>query len=547
MTVKVPHWEQPDFEIAMALSLCGSVIACVKWEARLFLLILLYLLALPPVATTLETSVTVRQDAAQPGIVVLDDLKIQESFVLFPSDSYMAAMIWSYGFLVNISIGDDVGWVPIKFNDSPCDAPTQCYIVNTYGIYNQVLASSSRVSIYSGPSQGGFDDFAEGFPASGKLGLGGFQLDNFTFIAARFFVRIPKLKLGMKALDTIRVRRNQEIPGLGFLAALWRQGLIEVMGFGMYYDAYNINSSQITLEAVDTEKYDRPIVTYEWSSRNEVGGLLTRRFSSSVGDTVVFSSTNQRTFVVPSEPNIRIPKVYRDYILESINGHLDSDEIPYVDCRAAENTKFSLEFEFDRINITLTAKDLIGRVSKANKTQCRVFVESSEDGRIIYDGISASLYLGIPFLRVAYVWLDYQNSPTSLAKARRRVTTTNFVKVDKGGIISALQKQKVASSEARRLSVLDMAPLLAAIGVCLGIFVFWAISISKKQKRDILPPAGELDRLEQQETAAAHGKSEVSGSQDCVQELQGDYDHPVELYGQPVPTGSGECVPDRHA
>ncbi|KAF3111453.1 hypothetical protein TWF102_007117 [Orbilia oligospora] len=527
MTVKVPHWEQPDFEIAMALSLCGSVIACVKWEARLFLLILLYLLALPPVATTLETSVTVRQDAAQPGIVVLDDLKIQD--------------------IIARITGDDVGWVPIKFNDSPCDAPTQCYIVNTYGIYNQVLASSSRVSIYSGPSQGGFDDFAEGFPASGKLGLGGFQLDNFTFIAARFFVRIPKLKLGMKALDTIRVRRNQEIPGLGFLAALWRQGLIEVMGFGMYYDAYNINSSQITLEAVDTEKYDRPIVTYEWSSRNEVGGLLTRRFSSSVGDTVVFSSTNQRTFVVPSEPNIRIPKVYRDYILESINGHLDSDEIPYVDCRAAENTKFSLEFEFDRINITLTAKDLIGRVSKANKTQCRVFVESSEDGRIIYDGISASLYLGIPFLRVAYVWLDYQNSPTSLAKARRRVTTTNFVKVDKGGIISALQKQKVASSEARRLSVLDMAPLLAAIGVCLGIFVFWAISISKKQKRDILPPAGELDRLEQQETAAAHGKSEVSGSQDCVQELQGDYDHPVELYGQPVPTGSGECVPDRHA
>ncbi|KAF3140320.1 hypothetical protein TWF703_003193 [Orbilia oligospora] len=509
MTVKVPHWEQPDFEIAMALSLCGSVIACVKWEARLFLLILLYLLALPPVATTLETSVTVRQDAAQPGIVVLDDLKIQ----LHGSND----LGWSYGFLVNISID------------------------------NQVLASSSRVSIYSGPSQGGFDDFAEGFPASGKLGLGGFQLDNFTFIAARFFVRIPKLKLGMKALDTIRVRRNQEIPGLGFLAALWRQGLIEVMGFGMYYDAYNINSSQITLEAVDTEKYDRPIVTYEWSSRNEVGGLLTRRFSSSVGDTVVFSSTNQRTFVVPSEPNIRIPKVYRDYILESINGHLDSDEIPYVDCRAAENTKFSLEFEFDRINITLTAKDLIGRVSKANKTQCRVFVESSEDGRIIYDGISASLYLGIPFLRVAYVWLDYQNSPTSLAKARRRVTTTNFVKVDKGGIISALQKQKVASSEARRLSVLDMAPLLAAIGVCLGIFVFWAISISKKQKRDILPPAGELDRLEQQETAAAHGKSEVSGSQDCVQELQGDYDHPVELYGQPVPTGSGECVPDRHA
>ncbi|KAF3226407.1 hypothetical protein TWF191_004669 [Orbilia oligospora] len=130
----------------MALSLYGSVMACVKWGGQLFLLALLYLLALPPVATTLETSTTVRQDAVQLGIVVLDNLKLQR----YGSND----LGWSYGFLVNILIGspsqdiiaritgDDVSWVPIKFNDSPCDAPTQCDIVNAYRIckiFNQYI------------------------------------------------------------------------------------------------------------------------------------------------------------------------------------------------------------------------------------------------------------------------------------------------------------------------------------------------------------------------------------------------------------------------
>ncbi|KAF3291021.1 hypothetical protein TWF970_000274 [Orbilia oligospora] len=439
-----------------------------------------------------------------------------------------------------------------------------CDILDKYGIYNQFLPNTSGVSI-SNATVGGYSSssYISGVPALGRFGLGSLQIEEFTFLAAETYSEIPELGLGGRSLNSIVLGQDSVIPRFGLLAAIWRQELIEVMGLGLSYDAYvssDLNLSQITLGAVNTQKYDPPMRTYTWPNRDGVGELATRKVTLSTGNISSLSLTNQSTVIILEEPNILVPRIYRDSLLKAMDAYEGSTGNFYVDCNAAENLDFSLNFEFDGINITLTAKDLIGKVQEANEPQCRVFLGSSESPAKLYSRASATLFLGIPFLRVAYVWLDYQNNQTSLAKARQRVTTNSYVKINKDGIVATLGEQNDTPPEMEEpylpsdnnKTETNKSPVAAIVGgsvggiIVLGIIVcliFW------KRKRDIPrlqppdPPIGELEGYQRYEMAAPQGRFELVGSEVYPKELPADRG-PVELPVRRAPTEFVERMND---
>ncbi|KAK6535857.1 hypothetical protein TWF281_000107 [Arthrobotrys megalospora] len=555
----------------MAPRFCGKAAAGAGWRIQP-LILTTQLLAL--VATAAETGALVRRNTTQGQITILDNLKLQRyGFVGH-----------SYGFLMKLSIGippqdvtvkltgDDLTWVPLQLDEETRCKPNDregCQIVDTYGIYNPFLADASEMVVVDGPPQSGLPDDIQGVPAYGKISLDGIQVQDFTFIAARTFAGTPQLGIAVRSSEVISPSRGSEVARLGLLAAIQRQQLIDVVGIGIYYDAYDINLSQITLGAVDTEKYELPMVTYTWPTRGEVGGLVTQRVTLSTGNAASVSLTNQRTFITLGESDIRVPESLRNSILEALDTHRDTNGTYFVNCDAAEKLDFSLDFEFDGINITLTAKDLIGRVQEANQTECRVFLDSSESSGTVanIDGVSATLYLGIPFLRVAYVWLDYQNNQTSLAKAKQRITTSKYVKIKEDGIVATLGEQKATPPETEpppetevppppnesNRTEPDKPPVGAIAGgtvggvialALIGGLIFWRMKRDPDVPGLPPPPMGELDGDQRHELAAAHGKSEVLGSEEYSKELPASNQFPAELPGQPMPRESGERVVD---
>ncbi|KAK6505565.1 hypothetical protein TWF481_007459 [Arthrobotrys musiformis] len=507
----------------------------------------------------MDARVTERQTSTQEGVIVLDNLKLQRY-----GD-------WPYGFFVNISIGvppqevivqltgGGITWVPDS--ETQCIRETlKCEIIHSYGAYNQSLSDTSRFI----PIDGGFRSKTtiEGHFIYDTLLWGGIQMGGFPFLATTVFSDVPQLGLGASPRHFSYLTKDTDAykfegKSLGTLQAIFDARRIGVMGFAMYYDAYEVNSSQIMLGAIDTEKYEAPIVTYTQETQKEVGRFTTRRFSFSryIGDDKTVEIDNLKTAIALGDSNIRFPDFIQNLILVAMNAS-QSNVGWYVNCEAAEKLDLSLDFEFDDINITLTAKDLIGRIEERTEAQedleCRVFLDTLEYGGELLDEESADIYLGIPFLRVAYVWLDYQNNQTSLAKARQRIAISNIVKIEKGGITTTLAKQNFTSVRngtgegpppgGGNGDGSSKPPVAAIAGGSVGgivvlgaigylAFVFWL----RKRKQPEIPlvPMGELEGRQKFELGPDHGKSELpDGGQELYRrELPADHEYPTELPG----------------
>ncbi|KAF3282348.1 hypothetical protein TWF970_001759 [Orbilia oligospora] len=391
------------------------------------------------------------------------------------------------------------------------------------------------------------------------LSVGGIRIGSFPFMAAVVFSDVPPLGLGASpgsfgvtegspdGTDDLRL----EIKSLGTLQAV--------------YDAQRI---EITLGGVDTEKYEAPIVTYTQKTQREVGRFNTRKvsLSKSPGDNQPVVLENLRTTILIGDSNIRFPDRLRNSVLLALNATSSGLEW-YVNCETAEKLNFSLDFEFDdRVNITLTAKDLIGRIEERVGAQedlgCKVFLDTLEDDGEFIPENAAAMYLGIPFMRVAYVWVDYQNNQTSVAKAKQRVANSNIVKIEKGGIKATLEKDNVgrgpignvteeeppseSSDEHEPEDENNKVPIAAIAGGLVGgiavlgvigyiLFVLWK---KKHQQLPEIPPVPmeELGGHEKFELDPGHKRSELpdAGREGYHRELPADYEQPRELSGQPT-------------
>ncbi|KAF3220673.1 hypothetical protein TWF679_008869 [Orbilia oligospora] len=416
----------------------------------------------------------------------------------------------------------------------------------SYGAYNPSLSTTTEAIDVIGAIN--TQVLVNGDLTYDTLSVGGIRIGGFPFMAAVIFSDVPPLGLGASpgsfgitkgssgGTDDLRL----EIKSLGTLQAIYDAQKIDVKGFAMYYDAYGRSSA-------DEFEPDNP-----WG----------RRYRKPI----MFE--NLRTTIVIGDSNIRFPDILRESVLLALNATSSGLEW-YVNCETAEKLNFSLDFEFDdRVNITLTAKDLIGRVEERAGVQkdlgCKVFLDTLEDDGEFIPGNPTTMYLGIPFMRVAYVWVDYQNNQTSIAKAKQRVANSNIVKIEEGGIKVTLEKDNVGrgpisngteeepppkgSDERKPRDENNKVPIAAIAGGLVGgiavlgaigylLFVLW------KKRRQQLPeippmPMEELDGHQKVELDTGHKTSELPdvGQERYLRELSADYEQPRELSGQPTPT-----------
>ncbi|KAF3317624.1 hypothetical protein TWF173_010392 [Orbilia oligospora] len=347
------------------------------------------------------------------------------------------------------------------------------------------------------------------------------------------------------------------------------------------------NSSQITLGGVDIAKYEAPMTVF--TPRHIDGGSVIFEKVS----VVYLTEDNSLNYVVQNrnigdaivyfligDPDIRVPGYLRSPILQSLEAYEliernSNDSVWYMDCERIGYRQISLKFEFQRKSITLTTKDLVGKVELkagdwwfnssvpySKKEACRIFVSPSESYRdATNDDIKeGSIFLGHPFLRFAYMWFDYQNGQIGLAKAKQGVGISNITKIQEDGIIATVGRSGAivfgdsTSSQPNVKVIVGSAIGGIMIVGAIGSLVFWFVL--RKQKTPEIPPVPttelELEGQAKFEMPANHGNCEVVGSggypnelpeenqQEYRRELPASHAFPAELPGSTV-LRSGRC------
>ncbi|KAF3152094.1 hypothetical protein TWF594_005846 [Orbilia oligospora] len=264
------------------------------------------------------------------------------------------------------------------------------------------------------------------------------------------------------------------------------------------------------------------MVTYNWPRQKLVtgGGVMTASVGFSRNGTLETVLNNQPTIISLGQPTIGLPAQLLNTILKNVNAveSKEKDGLWSIECEKIKDMDLSLDIRFERLNITLTAEDFMVKVPKPSNLQgegddeeegddCRIFLESSEQNN---DYGVATIYLGIPFLRKAYVWMDYQNNQTSIAKSKQRVTNSTLISIGSDGIFYTFGDQKYGSPDEEMIIGATIAG--AAVLTAVGVLVL-AVLVGSRAEIPQLPPVPELEGAERCELNADHGWSEVVGSE----------------------------------
>ncbi|KAK6532386.1 hypothetical protein TWF281_006575 [Arthrobotrys megalospora] len=518
------------------------------------------------VAAIADAMFVQRQTALRQDVLVIEDIKFTSYNVWddtpnFDRSARPAAFRNVYGFFVNVDIGTPPQNVALRlsggfrtlipragtFADDPEACEQLCRIVDFYGGYDEAASSTARdyynntlrdISTFKYPIES-----YSGHYRSDTLSLNNnTTIKNFTFLAEDEFYNTGELGLSLWNGN----RTSSTFYGAEFLRRLFNAGLTGIMGFAMHYAAYDINSSQITFGAVDTRKYAPPMVTYDWPSPNlpMSGNFMTTNISLSIFGSVVTFLPDQLTVISLGQPTIWLPLPLLNMILSAAKAtERVDDRLWAVSCDRIRTLDISLFIELRGVNFTLEASDFIGIApipESEDSPSCRVFLESSWN-----DTGVAPISLGIPFLRKAYVWFDYQNNQTSIARANQRALDSNLVRVREFGITDVLD---IIRYEAEPRGSSEKLPLGAIIGGAVGgLFLLgviaWLIFWLRRRVVPLVPPVPveEVEGVQRFELGANHGRSELAGSEGV--RFQGPDDgreahwYPTELPTQSEPVG----------
>ncbi|KAK6515204.1 hypothetical protein TWF506_007548 [Arthrobotrys conoides] len=421
-----------------------------------------------------------------------------------------------------------------------------------------------------------------------RFSLGDLQLPSIPFLAGSFEDDFPQLGFGVGV--------NGD-PTPWFLQSVVEEGIVDVKGVGVYLDSYEKNSSQIIFGGIDTSKYKAPMIVYQFnsSSESDLAALTPSEISFETTDTSFSPPTLKapRTYLLFGEPDIRLPEYLYDklhdeiYAYELIEGR-SNNTVSYIDCYFINYINISLNVQFPGINITLGLKDLVGKVDLRNGEwrwkstsklfeggeSCRLFVGLSKGYTDVnVNAPEADIYLGDPFFRAAYVWFDYQNNQTGLAKANQGVEDSRITKMQADGVVATVGEKNATvwhanfsgnqfpsdpQPSAEQDPSVGMNVLAGSIvgGIIIvgavASLIFWFVL--RKQDAPEIPPAPtsglELEGHAKFEMFARHGNCEVVGNAEHPNELpnedrEGYYRELLASHAFPVELPAGTILRSR--
>ncbi|KAK6344390.1 hypothetical protein TWF696_008026 [Orbilia brochopaga] len=356
-----------------------------------------------------------------------------------------------------------------------------------------------------------------GYYGQDTLQIGQTEIDKVPIGIATDYTRTPQLGMGIGGSGATEKT---------LLRTMLDENVISVLAYGLYLNDYDTNSSELTIGAIDTAKYDGNLITFESSGTTTVQ-LKNLEYDTGNGSPETLA-TSWNANVEFSTGLLYFPNGPLQTIVGDVDAYLDSTYGGYLtDCSYRWSNR-SLTFNFEGTSITVDASQWIvpaftvggyqTTLRNSETPACIVLVDSMDNyGLAAQAGYTA--VLGMPFVRATYLVHDFTNQQTSFAQAKLNATDSQLKTLGTDGVApfatvapnssptspsttsTAPATSSAAPSESKKSNAGPIAGGVvggvAVIGIAIGAFFFFRRRQDKKTTPPEQPAPPPMDQTQQ--------------------------------------------------
>ncbi|KAK6529366.1 hypothetical protein TWF281_008542 [Arthrobotrys megalospora] len=272
-----------------------------------------------------------------------------------------------------------------------------------------------------------------GYYGQDTLQIGQTEIDNVPIGIAYDYTRTPQLGLGIGGSGSTQKT---------LIRTMYDEDVISVLAYGLYLNDFDTNSSELTIGAIDTAKFDGNLITFESSATTTVQ-VTSFQYDDGAGGDPETLATSWNANVEFSTGLLYFPNGPLQAIVGDVDAYLDSTYGGYLTDCSYRYTAKSLIFEFQGKTITVPARQWIVPAYTVSGYQttlrggttpaCIVLVDSMDNyGLAARAGYVA--VLGMPFVRATYMVHDFTNQQTSFAQAKFNTTDSELKSLGADGV-----------------------------------------------------------------------------------------------------------------
>lgn len=272
-----------------------------------------------------------------------------------------------------------------------------------------------------------------GYYGQDTLQIGQTEIDNVPIGIAYDYTRTPQLGLGIGGSGSTQKT---------LIRTMYDEDVISVLAYGLYLNDFDTNSSELTIGAIDTAKYDGNLITFESSATTTVQ-VASFQYDDGTGSNPETLATSWNANVEFSTGLLYFPNGPLQAIVGDVDAYLDSTYGGYLTDCSYRYTAKNLIFEFEGKTITVPARQWIvpaytvsgyqTTLRGGNTPACIVLVDSMDNyGLAARAGYVA--VLGMPFVRATYMVHDFTNQQTSFAQAKFNTTDSELKSLGADGV-----------------------------------------------------------------------------------------------------------------
>ncbi|KAK6511766.1 hypothetical protein TWF481_000672 [Arthrobotrys musiformis] len=272
-----------------------------------------------------------------------------------------------------------------------------------------------------------------GYYGQDTLQIGQTEVDNVPIGIAYDYTRTPQLGLGIGGSGSTEKT---------LIRTMYDEDVISVLAYGLYLNDFDTNSSELTIGAIDTAKYEGNLITFESSATTTVQ-LNSLDYDDGSGSDPETLATSWNANVEFSTGLLYFPDGPLQKIVGDVEAYLDTTYGGYLtECSYRYSAK-SLIFNFQGTTITVPAKQWIvpaytlggyqTTLRGSSTPACIVLVDSMENYSLAArQGYTA--VFGMPFVRATYMVHDFSNQQTSFAQAKLNTTDSELKSLGADGV-----------------------------------------------------------------------------------------------------------------
>ncbi|EWC44308.1 hypothetical protein DRE_01134 [Drechslerella stenobrocha 248] len=314
------------------------------------------------------------------------------------------------------------------------DNDVQCIQSNFSGTFNPAGSSTFRnLSATLNLTSSDPRYYALGYYGEDTVQIGQTEIVKVPIGIATSYTRTPQLGMGLGGSGSTQKT---------LLQTMFDENVIDVIAYGLYLNDYDTNSSELTIGAIDTAKYDGGLLTFESAGTTTVR-LNNLQYDSKNGGDPETLDRNWNANVEFSTGLLYFPNSPLNAIVRDVDAYLDANYGGYLtDCKYRWSNK-TIIFNFEGMTINVPASQWIvpayattgvqAKLRNSETPACIALVDSM-DNYSIAARAGYSAVFGMPFVRATYIVHDFTNQQTSFAQAKLNTTDSKLTALGTDGV-----------------------------------------------------------------------------------------------------------------